>query len=209
MANWPAIRPTLTTGCCAPNVSTTAIWRKARKKSRILSAPCSRKLSAQSPPCSRKPFPPQHWQAISSGDALHLQKPMAERLQAGLRSPSAHPHPMIIRNLLDRFLPHVLGVQVSAIVFRPCWLRSASSHLVLKLAAYNPLQPTCIEPNGTSSRSLRSAFRSSSQGKSGQSTRACGPLIPERAPKQPPKATHCRLVFVALSKYQRNYFTNI
>ena len=38
-------------------VSTTAICRKTRKKSRMLLAPCSAKLSAQSPPCSRKASP--------------------------------------------------------------------------------------------------------------------------------------------------------
>ena len=41
----------------AGKVSTTAICRKTRKKSRMLSAPCSAKLSAQSPPCSRKAWP--------------------------------------------------------------------------------------------------------------------------------------------------------
>ena len=38
-------------------VSTTAICRNTRKKSRMLLAPCSAKLSAQSPPCSRKASP--------------------------------------------------------------------------------------------------------------------------------------------------------
>ena len=51
------MRPTLTTGSAAAKVSTTAICRKTRKKSRILSAECSAKLSAQSPPCSRKASP--------------------------------------------------------------------------------------------------------------------------------------------------------
>src|ERR1700710_1055446 len=51
------MRPTLTTGDAAANVSTTAICKKTRKKSRILLAPCSAKLSAQSPPCSRKASP--------------------------------------------------------------------------------------------------------------------------------------------------------
>src|SRR5690348_403031 len=57
LANWPAMRPTLTTGEEPAKVSTTAIWRKTRKKSRILLAPCSAKLSAQSPPWSRKASP--------------------------------------------------------------------------------------------------------------------------------------------------------
>jgi hypothetical protein len=51
------MRPTLTTGEEPAKVSTTAIWRNTRKKSRMLLAPCSAKLSAQSPPCSRKASP--------------------------------------------------------------------------------------------------------------------------------------------------------
>ena len=39
MANWPAMRPTFTTGEPAAKVSTTAICRNTRKKSRILLAP--------------------------------------------------------------------------------------------------------------------------------------------------------------------------
>jgi hypothetical protein len=50
LANWPAMRPTFTTGEAPAKVSTTAICRKTRKKSRMLLAPCSAKLSAQSPP---------------------------------------------------------------------------------------------------------------------------------------------------------------
>src|SRR5215475_10966443 len=57
LANWPPMRPILTTGNAAAKVSTTAICRNTRKKSRMLSAPCSAKLSAQSPPCSRKACP--------------------------------------------------------------------------------------------------------------------------------------------------------
>ncbi len=53
-----AMRPTFTTGEEPAKVSTTAIWRKTRKKSRMLLAPCSAKLSAQSPPCSKKASPP-------------------------------------------------------------------------------------------------------------------------------------------------------
>ena len=37
MANWPAMRPTFTTGEAPAKVSTTAICRKTRKKSRMLS----------------------------------------------------------------------------------------------------------------------------------------------------------------------------
>ena len=50
LANWPAMRPTFTTGWPPAKVRTTAICRKTRKKSRMLSAECSAKLSAQSPP---------------------------------------------------------------------------------------------------------------------------------------------------------------
>src|SRR3984893_5700734 len=51
------MRPTFTTGDAAANVITTAICRNTRKKSRILLAPCSAKLSEQSPPCRRKASP--------------------------------------------------------------------------------------------------------------------------------------------------------
>src|SRR4051812_15134596 len=51
------MRPTLVTGLAPAKVSTTAICRNTRKKSRMLSAPCSAKLSAQSPPCKRNPSP--------------------------------------------------------------------------------------------------------------------------------------------------------
>ena len=57
LANWPAMRPILTTGLLAAKVSTTAICRNTRKKSRIGSAPCSEKVSAQSPPWSMKARP--------------------------------------------------------------------------------------------------------------------------------------------------------
>ena len=50
LANWPAIRPTFTTGKAAPKVSTTAICSSTRKVSRMLLALNSAKLSAQSPP---------------------------------------------------------------------------------------------------------------------------------------------------------------
>src|SRR5437588_4960604 len=51
------MRPTFTTGWPPAKVRITAICRKTRKKSRLLSAECSAKLSAQSPPWSRKPLP--------------------------------------------------------------------------------------------------------------------------------------------------------
>jgi hypothetical protein len=57
LANWPAMRPTFTTGQAAPKVSTTAICNRTRKVSRMLSALNSAKLSAQSPPWSKKPRP--------------------------------------------------------------------------------------------------------------------------------------------------------
>jgi len=57
LANWPAMRPTLITGKAAPKVSTTAICSSTRKVSRMLSARNSAKLSAQSPPWSRKALP--------------------------------------------------------------------------------------------------------------------------------------------------------
>ena len=59
LTNWPASRPTFTIGEAAPKVRTTAICNKTRKVSRILSGWNSAKLSAQSPPCSRKAFPSQ------------------------------------------------------------------------------------------------------------------------------------------------------
>ena len=57
LANWPAMRPTLITGQAAAKVSTTAICSSTRKVSRMLSAWNSAKLSAQSPPWSRKARP--------------------------------------------------------------------------------------------------------------------------------------------------------
>src|SRR5215471_8011941 len=62
LANWPAMRPTCTTGDAAAYVRTTAICRNTRKKSRMLLAVwliarCSVKLSAQSPPCRRNASP--------------------------------------------------------------------------------------------------------------------------------------------------------
>ena len=61
LANWPAMRPTFTTGLPPAKVSTTAICRIRRKVSRMLSARNSLKLSAQSPPCSRKASPLATW----------------------------------------------------------------------------------------------------------------------------------------------------
>ena len=57
LANWPAIRPTFTTGTPSEYVRTTAIWRMTRSFSRMLTAEKSSKLSAQSPAWSRKAFP--------------------------------------------------------------------------------------------------------------------------------------------------------
>jgi hypothetical protein len=57
LANWPAMRPTLTTGTPDPYVSTTAIWRMTRSLSRMLSALKSWKDSAQSPAWSRNALP--------------------------------------------------------------------------------------------------------------------------------------------------------
>jgi len=45
------------TGIWPPNIMTTLIWRRIRKVSRMLLALNSLKLSAQSPPWSRKAFP--------------------------------------------------------------------------------------------------------------------------------------------------------
>ncbi len=57
LANWPAMRPIFTTGRSAPKVSTVAMLRKTQNVSRILLAVNSAKLSAQSPPWSRKALP--------------------------------------------------------------------------------------------------------------------------------------------------------
>ncbi|AKF86199.1 hypothetical protein MFUL124B02_23130 [Myxococcus fulvus 124B02] len=61
LANWPAMRPTFTTGLPPAKVSTSAIWRMRRKVSRMLSEVNSLKLSAQSPPWSRKALPWATW----------------------------------------------------------------------------------------------------------------------------------------------------
>src|SRR5687768_15292999 len=56
-ANWPAMRPTFTTGTPSEYVSTTAIWRITRSFSRMLTAENSSKLSAQSPAWRRNALP--------------------------------------------------------------------------------------------------------------------------------------------------------
>ena len=57
MANWPAMRPTFTTGTPIEYVSTTAICRMTWSFSRMLTAEKSSKLSAQSPAWRRKALP--------------------------------------------------------------------------------------------------------------------------------------------------------
>ena len=57
LANWPAMRPSFTTGTPPPKVSTTAICSSTRNVSRMMLAVKSPKLSAQSPPCSTKAWP--------------------------------------------------------------------------------------------------------------------------------------------------------
>ena len=61
LANWPAMRPTFTTGTPSEYVSTTAIWRMTRSFSRMLSAENSSKDSAQSPAWSRNALPAATW----------------------------------------------------------------------------------------------------------------------------------------------------
>jgi len=51
------MRPIFATGRLAPKVSTTDICSSTRNVSRMLLAEKSTKLSAQSPPCSRKASP--------------------------------------------------------------------------------------------------------------------------------------------------------
>src|SRR6476620_11037522 len=55
--NWPAIRPSLTTGSIEPYVSTAAICRITFSFSRMLAAEKSWNDSAQSPACNRKARP--------------------------------------------------------------------------------------------------------------------------------------------------------
>ncbi len=57
LANWPAMRPTFTTGTPAAYVSATAICRMILSLSRIESAVKSAKDSAQSPACRRNASP--------------------------------------------------------------------------------------------------------------------------------------------------------
>src|SRR5499433_3147228 len=86
------MRPTFTTGEAAAYVITTAICRKTRKKSRILLAPCSAKLSAQSPPCNRNASPAatraraffrcRASPLVFAGEARNLKKALA-RVAAG------------------------------------------------------------------------------------------------------------------------------
>src|SRR5438270_34751 len=57
LANWPAMRPSFTTGTPEPYVNTTAICRMTFSLSLIESAEKPSKDSAQSPACSRKARP--------------------------------------------------------------------------------------------------------------------------------------------------------
>ena len=57
LTNWPAIRPTLTTGSIDPKVSTAAICSMIFSFSRMLMAEKSLKDSAQSPAWSRNARP--------------------------------------------------------------------------------------------------------------------------------------------------------
>ena len=57
LANWPAIRPTFTTGKPAEYCSTTAIWRMTFSLSLMASALLKSNDSAQSPACSTIAFP--------------------------------------------------------------------------------------------------------------------------------------------------------
>ena len=84
MANWPAMRPSLTTGMPAPKVSTTAICSSTRRVSRILSAWKSAKASAQSPPCRRKARPAQTSASRSLRCAPRRRTPAAARPRAAL-----------------------------------------------------------------------------------------------------------------------------
>ena len=61
LANWPAMRPTFTTGTPSEYVSTTAICRMTRSFSRMLSAENSSNDSAQSPAWSRNALPAATW----------------------------------------------------------------------------------------------------------------------------------------------------
>lgn len=57
MAYWPAIRPIFTTGTEAAYWRTSAIWSRVRTLRRTESSRTSAKVSAQSPPWSRKASP--------------------------------------------------------------------------------------------------------------------------------------------------------
>ena len=67
LANWPAMRPTFTTGTPIEYVSTTAICRMTRSFSRMLSAEKSSNDSAQSPAWRRNALPA----ATSASDACN------------------------------------------------------------------------------------------------------------------------------------------
>ena len=84
LANWPAMRPTFTTGLPPAKVSTTAICRIRRKVSRMLSAENSLKLSAQSPPCSRKALP-----AATSPSRPFRRRASPANTRGGMRRSSA------------------------------------------------------------------------------------------------------------------------
>ena len=95
MANWPAMRPTLTTGSIEPYVSTAAICRMIFSFSRMLTAEKSSNDSAQSPACSRKPRPaatcgqrlPQLPGLAGEHQRRHRGEPLARRLGRGRVGP--------------------------------------------------------------------------------------------------------------------------
>ena len=87
LANWPAMRPTLTTGTPIEYVITTAICRMTRSFSRMLSAENSSKLSAQSPAWSRKASPAATWASDACSERASPANTSGGKPASVLRAP--------------------------------------------------------------------------------------------------------------------------
>jgi len=115
LVNWPARRDIFTTGMPPAKVSATAICSRTRNVSRIVLALNSAKLSAQSPPWSRKALPLATLASSDFSRRASRQRPAAAWRQASSRRRQARLI-RIIRLLLDRFVRQVSGVQRSPMI---------------------------------------------------------------------------------------------
>ena len=142
MANWPATRPTLTIGDAAANVMTTAICRKTRKKSRMLSAGMLAEAFSAIAALEQE--------GLAGGGAAQRalqfarlarkdERRIARELALGLRQRAEVP---IDRRLLDRLRPPAVGGPTLVRHSKRLGHSSGSGLLTGKLSLYKPT------PNG-------------------------------------------------------------